>query len=188
MYRSPIFHDVLLSMCILMFITCNIRILLQGKSGKFDLLQHAKGVRSSRPFLLIKDVVQEIVRGPDAPRSPHEQQRWSRRLHHMFFCKSFVFNTQFVAREADAEETLNTQFVPREADAEETLSKAVQSFKAQCGPIPDFHPHLYFELSDELGWAEFLREVGDISLFCLSQCQCQQRYFVLDTIINLQTD
>ena len=49
--------------------------------------------------------------------------------------------------------------MPREVD-ENKLSDAVRSFKAQCRPIPDFHPHLYFDFSDEFGWAEFLSEVG----------------------------
>ena len=139
-----------------MFTTCGTYrkylLVLQSKSGKFDLLQHTKGVRSSRPFLILKEVIQEIIHGPDTPHCHRTQQHWSRCLHHIFFCKSFVFNTHFVQREVD----------------EEKLSKTMGSFKAQCHPIPDFHPHLYFDLSDEFGWAEFLGEVSDAGCLSLS--------------------
>ena len=116
---------------------------LQCSSGKYDLLQHSKGDKTSRQYTVLKDAVQEIIKGPETPRGSQGQKSWSRRLHQIFFCKSFIFNTHCASKE----ET-------------EYATKVMQSAKALCQPIPDFHPHLYFELLDEFQWCEFLGEVS----------------------------
>ncbi|KAK7094712.1 gem-associated protein 4-like [Littorina saxatilis] len=115
----------------------------EDNSGKCDLLQHTKGLKSSRPFFLIKSAVQEITEGLEKPNPQKQRQDWSRRLHQIFFSKAFIFNKHFVDRENNVKE----------------LNKSWRPFQALCAPIPDFHPHLFFELSDEFGWTEYLGEL-----------------------------
>ncbi|KAL8612812.1 hypothetical protein ACOMHN_033482 [Nucella lapillus] len=121
----------------------------ESKNGKYDLHHHTKGDKSSRPYRLIRDVIQEIVAGPELPHSPSDRKKWSRHLHHVLFCKAFVFSQQFASREMEEEE--------------DGFGKVIKSFKAWCLPLPDFHPHFFFDLSEEFDWAEFLGEAMEAS-------------------------
>ena len=117
---------------------------VQISSGKYDLSSCSKENFPARPLELVIEILDEIISGPNYPRSTPERETWNKNFHHLFFYKTFMFNCNSFHNSL----------------TNHKLCSYLETYCGWCKKIPNFNPIFYFSLSEKYGWIDFLTDVS----------------------------